>query len=79
MGLIYLRRRLVEQLGRPVASGHLGRPCRLFQGFVDQGLVGFFALCGQTPELSEEPGRNANGDELFGISGFRTANAVRAF
>ena len=65
---VLLRRRLVEQLGRPVVSGHLGRPCRLFQEFVDQDLVWFFALCGQTPELSEEPGRNANGDELFGIS-----------
>jgi len=62
----------------PFASGHLGSPCGLFKEFVDQGLVWFVPLCGQSPELSEEPGRNAERDELFRVSSFRAANPARA-
>jgi hypothetical protein len=61
-----------------LASGHLGRPFRFFQEFVDQGLIWFVPLSGQVPEFSEEPGRNADRNELFRVSGFRTANPARS-
>ena len=77
MGLVFVRHGF-ERLGGPFALGDLGRPGGFFQKFVDQGLVGFVSLCGQAPELSEEPGRNANRDELFRVSGFWTANPARA-
>jgi hypothetical protein len=68
----------LERIGRPIASGDLGCPCGFFQKFVDQCLIGFVPFCGQAPELSEEPGRNADRDELFRVSGFRTANPARS-
>jgi hypothetical protein len=61
-----------------LVSSHPRLPRGSLKEFVDQSLVWFVAFRGQTPELGEKPGRNANRDKLFRVSGFRAANPARA-
>jgi hypothetical protein len=64
----------LRQVSRWIASGHVRPPCGFFQKFVDECLVRFVPLCGEAPELGEQPGGNTDRDELFRISSFGAPN-----
>jgi len=49
----------------------------VFQEFVNQGLVGFGLLGGHAAQLAEQPGRNADGNQLLRVASHGPADAAR--